>query len=87
MSIHTPRKRSTHRPSSFSHRTQLRITSNGVFALGILAGAAIALLVMMFLLSFSDTVREGERVCVEYIDADGYFCGPVVFTDHDVFRG
>lgn len=31
----------------------------------------------------SVVINEGDRVCVEYIEADGYYCGAVVFTEHD----
>ena len=76
------------RQAAGTQRTQLRITSNGIFALGALAGIAMTLaIVFAWNLAAGPELRSGDRVCVEYSDADGYFCGPVVVTEHGVFRG
>lgn len=91
--------RATHRPvsahmdrsSAAGKPVRKPESSNVTFAFGFFAGAIVALLVVLFVLLIDDTssshVSEGDRVCVEYTEADGYFCGPVVFTGHDIFRG
>lgn len=90
------RTRTTHKPVSEAFRrstiipprTQLRPTDNGIFALGMLAGIALTLaIVFAWNVAAGPELQSGDRVCVEYTDADGYFCGPVVVTEHGVFRG
>ena len=54
-----------------------------------IGGILLALLAVLSVTVASDhPIQEGDRVCVEYVDADGYFCGPIIFTKHDdVFHG
>lgn len=77
----TPVRRSTHRPVS-NHfagataagtRTQLRITENGVFALGVLVGIALTLLGFMFVDGLASSGPQLE--CVATSNVSEPVCG------------
>lgn len=88
---HQPVSENFRRQTAAGTRTQLRITDNGIFAMGAVTGVLLSMLIVAFVLvidhAASPPLEPGDRVCVEYVDADGYFCGPIVITEHGVFTG
>ena len=99
----TRSKRITHQPVSeyFAETAAAGVPApktnsvNAIFGFGVLAGMFIGGLCALFILIAGDPiVHEGERVCVQMMlesgqpSTDAYYCGPVVFTEHDdIYRG